>query len=352
LTVTMMHQRRNRKLFIVGIIALMCLSLLSPAYTKAAPLFELAQDTISDSDLGATNVTHTFLASTTQAIPIGGYFEIVFHTDFSNVLVGGVACPSSGTSTVTGNTVRCGYASGLASGPYTITVSGVTNPAIAGSYVMNLYTKTSADAVIERSSVAVAILDDVTVTASVNPYLIFSVSGLATSSEVNGVLTTGSSTSELMEFGVLNAAASSTLGQGLQVTTNAPYGFVVTVFQDHNLLSGNGADIDSFLNGNPASTTAYAWVQPTADITNEATWGHFGLTSDDDSLLGGDEFGDSLYKGLEGTDPLTVMYANGPADGATDSIGSTTVAYTIGISEVQEMGDYSNTLTYICTPTF
>lgn len=315
-------------------------------------MFEMARDTISDSDLGASGVTHTFLASTTQAIPVGGYFQIDFHADFSGILVGGVTCPSAGTSTVNGDTVTCGYSGGLAAGPYTIQVTGVTNPAVAGSYVINLYTKTSGGTVIERSSVAVAILDDVVVTASVDPYLTFFVYGLATSSEVNGVLTTGSSTSELMSFGVLNAAASSTLGQGLQVTTNAPYGFQVTVFQDHNLLSGNGADIDSFRNGNPASTTSYTWESPTVDITNESTWGHFGLTSDDDSLSGGDEFGDSQYKGLEGTDPLTVMYATGPADGATDSIGSTTVAYTIGISEVQEMGDYSNTLTYICTPTF
>jgi hypothetical protein len=312
----------------------------------------MARDTISDSDLSATNVTHDFLASTTAAITAGGYFEINFPSDFTNILVGGVTCPGGGTPGVSGQIVTCTYAGGLAAGPYQILVTGVTNPANAGSYVINLYTKTSGNAVIERSSVAVAIINDVVVSASVDPYLTFSVYGLATSSEVNGVLTTGSSTSELMAFGVLNAAASSTLGQGLRVTTNAPYGFVVTVFQDHNLLSGNGADIDSFLNGNPASTTAYAWAQPTVNINDEGSWGHFGLTTDDDSMSGGDEFGTAFYKGLEGTDPLTVMYATGPADGLTDSIGSTTVAYTIGISELQEMGDYSNTLTYICTPTF
>ena len=330
----------------------MCLSLLSPSNTKAAPLFELARDTISDSDLGATGVTHDFLASTTQAIPANGYFEIVFPADFSNVLVGNVTCPSSGTPGVSGNTVTCTYGSDLAAGPYQILVADVTNPATAGSYVINLYTKNSGATVIERSSVAVAVIDDVTVTASVDPYLTFFIYGLAISSEVNSVITTGSSTSQLMAFGVLSGSASSTLGQGIRVTTNAPNGFIVTVSQDHNLLSGNGADIDSFLNGNPASTTAYAWVQPTVNINDENTWGHFGVTSDDDSLSGGDEFGTSLYKGMEGTDPLTVMYSTGPADGATDSIGSTTVAYTIGISELQEMGDYSNTLTYVCTPTF
>jgi hypothetical protein len=347
-----MLKPRRKKILIGGIIALMCLSLLSPSYTKAAPLFEMARDTISDSDLSATNVTHSFFASTTQAIPSTGYLEIIFPGDFTNVLVGGVTCPSSGVAGVAGNTVTCTYATGLTSGPYTITVSGTTNPATAGGYIINLYTKDSGGTVIERSSVAVAIINDVLVTASVNPYLDFFVYGLATGGEVNEVITTGSSTSQVMSFGVLNSSASSTFGQGLKVTTNAPYGFSVTVSQDHNLLSGNGADIDSFRNGNPASTTAYAWNQPSVDINDESTWGHFGITSDDDSLLGGDEFGTAYYKGLEGTAPLTIMYSTGPADGLTDSIGSTTVAYTVGISDVQEMGDYSNTLTYICTPTF
>ena len=347
----MMYPRRKRNL-LWGVIVLMCLSLLSPSYTKAAPLFELAQDTISDSDLSATNVTHSFLASTTAAIPANGYFEIIFPGDFTNILVGGVTCPSSGTPGVSGNTVTCTYGSGLTAGPRTILVSGTINPAIAGSYVINLYTKNSGATVIERSSVAVAIINDVIVSASVDPYLTFEVYGLATTSVVNTVRLTGSSTSQVMDFGVLKAAASSTLGQGLRVTTNAPYGFSVTVFQDHNLLSGNGADIDSFKDGNPASTTALAWTRPSLDITDERTWGHFGLTSDDATLVGGDEFGNGLYKGLEGSNPLVVMYANGVADGMTDSNGSSTVAYTIGISEVQEMGDYSNTLTYICTPTF
>jgi hypothetical protein len=46
------------------------------------------------------------------------------------------------------------------------------------------------------------------------------------------------------------------------------------------------------------------------------------------------------------------MYHNGPSDGLTADIGTTTVAYTVGITALQEAGDYSNTLTYICTPTY
>jgi hypothetical protein len=46
------------------------------------------------------------------------------------------------------------------------------------------------------------------------------------------------------------------------------------------------------------------------------------------------------------------MYSSGPADSLTDDIGSTSVAYSLEISALQESGDYSNTLTYVCTPTY
>jgi hypothetical protein len=335
-----------------GVIISMCLMLLSPSSALATPLFEKASDTISDSDLGATGVTHTFLASTTAAIPDEGRFEIVFPGDFTNILVGGVTCPGGGTAGVNSQTVTCTYSDGgLVATSAIITVSNVTNPATAGSYTINLYTKQSGGTEIERSTVAVAIINDVTVTAYVEPYLTFFIHGIDTAGVINGVVTTGSSTFQEMAYGVLEGGVVETMGQGIEVTTNAPTGFSVTVSQDHNLLSGNGADIDSFKDGVPVST-AEGWDNPSMNIADEQTWGHLGVTSDDASLSGGNEYGTALYKGLNGTTPLEIMYNNGPADGLTDSVGSTTVAYTIEITDVQEMGDYSNTLTYVCTPTF
>jgi len=82
------------------------------------------------------------------------------------------------------------------------------------------------------------------------------------------------------------------------------------------------------------------------------TYGHFGLTSDDSTLSDSDPFGASLYKGFNNTDPIEVMYNSGPADGLTTDVGTTTVAYTVEINAMQESGDYANTLTYVCTPTY
>jgi len=65
-----------------------------------------------------------------------------------------------------------------------------------------------------------------------------------------------------LTFGVLAPGAAKTLGQKLKVSTNATYGFTVTVFQDHNLISSGGADIDSFKDGVEATTTPLAWAAP------------------------------------------------------------------------------------------
>lgn len=44
---------------------------------------------------------------------------------------------------------------------------------------------------------------------------------------------------------------------------------------------------------------------------------------------------------------------NGPADGSTAHQGRTRVGYKIQIGSLQEAGtDYTNTLTYVATPTF
>lgn len=349
--------RATSKILILCLLFLSCLVYL-PSSVKAASSFESIKDTISNSDISQANVTHTIVASTTQTIGASGYFEIVFPSGFTNVLVGGVTCPNiggTGTPSVpTTNTVRCTYATAITEATSTtFTIAGVTNPDSIGSYLFSIDTKTSLDVPIEHSTFRVAIVNGVLVTASVEASLTFSVLGMATSSEVvNGATLTGSSTMSTMAFGVLTPGVEKTLGQKLKVTTNATYGFTVTVQQDHNLVSSGGADIDSFKDGVEASTTPLAWAAPTSVLGEENTYGHFGFTSQDASLSDGDPFGATLYKGFNSTDPVEVMYHNGPADGLTPDIGTTTVAYSIQIGAMQEAGDYSNTLTYICTPTY
>jgi hypothetical protein len=227
----------------------------------------------------------------------------------------------------------------------------VTNPAGIQSYE---FTINIANATTDMGQTRVAIVNYVVVTAAVNTTFDFVVSGLATSTTINATSTTGSTTATLIPFGVLTPNQVYTMGQQLNVTTNAANGFVVTVEQDGNLQSSTGADIDGFSNGTYVNTPA-AWSVPSNSLLLENTWGHWGLTSND-SNLNGNEFnvgtgGDRWV--AASTTPRQVFSHTGPADGTSQDYGLAQVAYRVQISPLQEAGDdYTTTLMYIATPTF
>ncbi len=225
----------------------------------------------------------------------------------------------------------------------------ITNPAV-GSYTIGVTAGT------DTGTTRVAIVSPVVVTASVDTSFTFTVAGVATGT-VNGEAITGSSTATAIPFGSLQADTASTAAQQLSVTTNASYGFAVTVEVDQQLTSSTGADIDGFANG-AYTTTPTAWVQPTESISNENTWGHWGLISDDDTLYANlsdpfDVNGVGQRFVSASTTPVEVFRHNGPADGTTPNVGRARVGYKVEISSLQEAGtDYNATLTYVATPVF
>jgi hypothetical protein len=222
----------------------------------------------------------------------------------------------------------------------------VTNPAV-GSYEFVVTTP------VDIGRTRVAIVDTVEVTAKVNTTFDFRVFGLATSTTVNATSTTGSTTATAINFDVVSANVIETLGQRLTVATNARNGFVVTVEQDSNLESSTGADIDGFANG-AYTNVPTAWSAPSNTLLNENTYGHWGLTSNDSDLNGG-EFttGGGNRWVAASTTPRAIFSHNGPADGTSQDYGEVEVAYQIQITALQEAGDdYNTTLTYIATPTF
>lgn len=223
-----------------------------------------------------------------------------------------------------------------------------TNPSSAGSFVIRL-----AGTNTNSGDSRVAVLDDVVVTASVDTIFTFTVSGLATSTSLNGLSTNGSTTATVMAFNTLAPGTEWLLGQQLTVSTNARNGFTVTVVEDQNLLSSTGADIDLFNNGATTSIPE-VWAPPTSTIDSDETYGHIGVTSDDSDLAitGPAEFVGSKFAGNFNT-PRVVFSHNGPANGTTQDKGTAKVGFQIEIGSLQEAGtDYTNTLTYVATPTF
>ncbi len=270
--------------------------------------------------------------------------------DWNVTAAGTVIDITSGTSTIGNNaTVTIQIGTNATTGG--TGTNQITNPTV-GSYEITVAVGND-----DTGSTRVAIVDSVTVTATVQTIFDFTVLGVDSGLGVNGDTTTATSTSTAIPFGTLVADTLATAAQDLQVDTNASNGFVVTVQTDQQLSSANGADIDGFVDGN-YTTTPTLWAGPAQTLGNEATYGHWGITTNDASLTPGltDEFDvggtGQLYVSAS-TTPVEVFRHNGPTNGTNQGVGLTRVGYSVEVSALQEAGnDYTATLTYVATPVF
>ncbi len=345
--------KKLRKLLTILIVFSMVTSFAYVPQAKAASLTDV-RDTISTSAPGVA-ASHTIDFTTGIELDNGGYVEITFDAAFGTIAADtDINCGAGGTATgSTTNIAICTYSPSYATGTKQIVVNNITNPT-TGFYDIDIATYLANDSMQENAKVIVAIVDTVTVTAHVDSTLTFAVAGVNEGVAINGYNTTGTSTASTTPFGDLdpNHAGPYVIGQQLQVTTNASEGFVVTVTQNGNFQTAAGAIIDSFVMGS-ATTTPTSWSAPVADIDVESTWGHFGITTDDNDGLGGlTAYGSQEFTGLTVASPTTVMAHNGPSSASAEDRGLTNVAYAVEISALQEAGDYSTTLTYIATPTY
>lgn len=242
----------------------------------------------------------------------------------------------------------------VAPGAITVSITNahIVNPAAGGSYIVRVN-----GTMTDSADTRVAIISSVTMTATVDTNLTFTIAGVASSSMVNGDTTSMPTSATAIAFGVISVGTSSIAAQDITVQTNALNGFSVTITQNQDLTSANGANINAFSNGNPAPlgvlAAPAAWgAGPAGTLGVTNTYGHMGITTED-SNLPGDDYGSQLYAGLTATSTRTILYHDGPADGSTANIGRTRVGYRVQITSLQEAGnDYSNQITYVCTPIF
>jgi hypothetical protein len=345
----------------------------------AADSISSASDTITNSapSLGAN---HTIVFTTTNGLSIGQTIELTFPTGAGEFVMGsvGIGDVDIDIGAATGTT-----AAAAAAGTWGVDVTGgiitfetPTDAGVASSSVVtirigdnaidsgtgaNQITNPSATSSIgidiggtmtDTGQVRIAIVDSVTVSASVDTSLTFTVSGTGSGVTVNGSPTTTSAvtTATTLPFDSLVIGTSETLAHNIAVATNATNGFTVTTEISAPLASTLGDTIDGFANGSDTNTPA-AWVGPAGTLANTDTYGHWGLTSDDTSAGRSAEFSSNTWVAAS-TSPIIVMGHNGPADGlSVDSVAQ--VGYQIEISALQEASDdYSTTLRYIATPTF
>jgi len=353
-------------------ILLWSLGLPSLRFADAANITTVS-DTLSDSAPSAVS-DHTFVFTTPTGVAAGETIIIDFGANFnpSALDFGDVDFASTTDITLAGSasggtwgvatdatSITLTSATGVIDANATVTIqvglnatfgpagdTQITNNASVGSYEIN-FTVGSSDSGATR----VALIDSVTVTASVDTIFTFAVSGVAAGQSVNGDTTTGLTTTTTIPFGTLTDGTATITAQRLTVNTNADNGYVVTVEIDGALESSTGADINGFSNGSDTNIPA-TWVVPSETLGLPDTYGHWGVTSDDATTTRSNQFGSQQYIAAS-TSPRVVMSNDGPSNGTGVGVGTTTVGYQIEISGLQEAGDdYQAILTYIATPTF
>jgi len=205
---------------------------------------------------------------------------------------------------------------------------------------------------VDTGETRVMILDQVTVSATVDTIFTFTVNAVASGATIGSDTTGTTTTASSINFGELEAETETSAAQRLEVSTNAANGFAVTVATNQQLTAGNGAIIDGYADG-AFSTVPDTWNPPsgTPGQPNEA--GHWGLTSDDDTLSGGDFFTGGTEFVSASTTPVEVFRHGGPVAATGAGEGTANVLYKIEITALQEAADdYTATLTYVATPIF
>jgi hypothetical protein len=344
-----------------------------------------ASDTLTNSAPGVTS-NHTFVFTLPNGATASSTIELTFDAAFTtiggNIIEDDIDVDVNGTASstaavnaagtfgviISGNVIRLTTATdiGLASSTeLTVRIgdnavdSGtgnnqITNPSATSSYPIDIDGGSSANPIQDSGQVRVAIIDEVIVSASVDTSLTFTVGGVNTGGSVNSSPTTtvATTTPTTLPFGTLTVGQSSTLAHDLTVETNAGSGYSVTVALSGPLQTGTGAVIDSFIDGADTAVPT-AWVSPSAVFTDNQTWGHWGITSEDATTTRSDEFDSDEWGGIATSSPTVIMGHTGPADGSTQGVGSARVGYQIEISTLQEAGtDYQTELRYIATPVF
>lgn len=237
----------------------------------------------------------------------------------------------------------------------------------------------SSDTVVDSTTIKVGLTEAVRVTATVDPSISFTVTGVtADSGDYCGVTRTASSpdtTATTVPFGSLSLSSFNDAVHQLSCVTNAASGYSVTVIEDDQLsIGGDGsteiADTNCDATGScNESDTADEW----STDTTESGFG-FSMQNDDASKValehdtndcstagytggvdcsacdgGASDFCAMRFPAnADAESALTIMQNLSTPSGTEDAY----MCYRTAISTVQPAGDYENFLTYVATATF
>ncbi len=323
----------------------------------------LARAFLSSSAPSEAGIVYRFQLVLGLALSEGQSIRITFPGEYAGRLpeADSVICPGDTLPAVDGLTVSC--VGELPAGETEIIVEDITNPAkIAAEGIADVYIVDIRTGAGERGYLTVLIVEPLLVRTAIEPFLNFEVEGVGIGEDIHLDLTTGSSTANSIFLGDIPINTPILVAQDLSVKTNAAYGFRVNVFQEKEPqaeVNERTHKIHCFINGDCLDyNQALAWRSPAGILGEPETYGHFGFTSEDNSL--GLNCADNYYgfgqggrwAGLATNAEAEVMRHCSPADGQTQHQGKTRVGFQVEITILQPAGEYETTFTYVVTPIF
>lgn len=270
-------------------------------------------------------------------------------------------------------------------------ISGLYNPTPNGgtegeadAYPILIYHETTGGgSVVDQSSVSVAVIESVKVTASVQPQITFTIAGVSSGQSVCGYASTSIGTNPFeVEFGDLLTGAFKTAAQQMTVSTNAGGGYVVTALAGDQLhragvtCTGDDADTDGDGIADPVSGCIPDSVGDGSAMTpsNEDEWANtstkgFGFTLQGGATTGADAnneptmaFESNAGGGSCAGSDCHRQFADNQAGEVAQTLFSNNdtvsgdlayVCYQAVIDTQQEAGsDYETDITYRATATF
>jgi len=300
--------------------------------------------------------------------------------DFNSMTNSDVTCPTdtagfdfvTGTATVSGGTncpsgyhcFECRYSGTGASGTsLTITIGGtneLVNPSpasghtagTADTYSFIVENLDASDNIIDSTTGKVAVIESVRVTATVEPRIEFSISGVGSGSTVCGNSLDVTTTATAVPFGSVSISSFTDAAQQLTVSTNATGGYVVTALENDQLSIEGEHSVEipdtSGDNSLATHTTSDEWA-------NTSTKG-FGY-----SLENIDASSVAFYYNESSRTFSAKQFADAANSESPQTLfSSTTVAdsqdvyvcYRLIVSATQQAGNYENQITYRATATF
>lgn len=359
---------------------------------------------------------HTISFTTAGAIPAGGDVLITFPgtadntaspsaTAFafnglnatggvgSNVVSNNITCNAN--SFVTAPQIMCETTAGVSagvtvtiligcsaqsSGSCTTQVPRMINPtksASAGTadiWKVNVTTRDAGDTEIDSTTVSIGTIDSVTVRASIDPSLVFTIVGLNNGDAVNlgnttGCLQTettnagGNATSTEVNLGLLANSPSGTdvkvgniAAQRINISTNGANGYVLTATSSGQLINpSTGFFLASSTTPTafPASGADWFGIHACGLDVTTATWNSTASTACN-SYISGSTDPVCLYAWPNTTTPITLASdTSGPVGNSlVTGNGVISVSYAAGADAGVPPGEYSSVITYVATPAF